>query len=249
VRYSAKRALGDAVARRFGFDLGDSRRATDAEFRAASEIRIRRHRVFLNMNHTEPMPAMWIAGLLGMCGLMGCEPSNGVRARDARGVAMSQTEGVRAGEARVVDERINPRVPVHVTAEGGAITVRFAHPRDVGALARLNPESLTPVSPEERVEAEHPTAPATGAVRVVMRDGTFVVCWRRGNVESGYRLMAQAWTADGAPLGQPVPISPPDADVPDAPELLAIDGEHAVATFVAMSGGRFRLLAVPLEVL
>jgi hypothetical protein len=89
---------------------------------------------------------------------------------------------VRAGKARVVDEHINPRVPVHVTAYGGAITVRFAHPR-------------------------------------------------------------------AAPLGQPVPISPPDTDVFDAPELLAIDGEHAVAAFVAMSGERSQLLAVPLEVL
>jgi hypothetical protein len=195
-----------------------------------------------------------VAGVVVMAGLAGCATSNGGAsgapgARDARGVAMPQAEGVRAGEARVVGTRINPRVPVRVTAEGESLAVRFAHPRDGGALVHVNAESLAPTAPEERVEAEHPAAPATGAVRVVLHGGRFVVCWRRGDLASGYRLMAQAWTAGGSPLGQPVPISPPEADVFAAPQVVALDGERAVATFPAHTGERFELLAVSLEVL
>jgi hypothetical protein len=193
------------------------------------------------------MRAKLIVGVMGMFGVVGCAASNG--GVGARGVAMAQAEGLRAGEARVVDAHINPRVQVHVTAEGGAIAVRFAHPRAVGALVRLSAESLRPVSPEEQVEAEHPTAPPMGAVRLVLHDGRFVVCWRQGNIESGYRMMARAWTAAGSPVGEPVPISPPEADVLGAPDLVAIDGEHAVAAFAATSGERFELLAVSLEIL
>jgi len=39
------------------------------------------------------------------------------------------------------------------------------------------------------------------------------------------------------------------SDVFATPDLVAVDGDHAVATFAAMSGERFELLAVSLEVL
>jgi hypothetical protein len=61
--------------------------------------------------------------------------------------------------------------------------------------------------------------------------------------------MAQEWTAYGSRVGTAVPISPPDADVIAVPQLVSIDGRHAVAAFVATSGERFELLAVSLEVL
>jgi hypothetical protein len=195
------------------------------------------------------MRSQWIVGVVGIFGMMGCATSNGVGARDARGVAMDQPQGVRAGEARVVDARINPRVRVRVTSENGALAVRFAHPRALGALVHLDAGSLAPVAPEEQIEAELPTAPATGIARVVLHDGRFIECWRRGDMESGYRLMAQAWTAGGAPLGPPTAVSPPEADVFATPDLVAVDGDHAVATFAAISGARFELLAVSLEVL
>ena len=191
-----------------------------------------------------------IVGVVGMFGLMGCATSGGVAgALDARAVAVAQAQGVRAGEAQVVDMHINPRVPVHVTAENGALAVRFAHPGTVGALVHLDAETLMPVSVEERVDAEPPAAPATGPVRVVLGAGRFVACWRRGSMETGYQLMAQAWTADGSALGHAVVVSPEDSDVLGAPKLVKIDAEHAVATFAATLGDRFELLAVPLEVL
>jgi len=196
------------------------------------------------------MKAKLIVGAVAMFGLMGCATTGGaVGALDAPGVAMAQAQGVRAGEAQVVDMHVNPRVPVHVTAENGALAVRFAHPGTVGALVHLDAETLMPVSVEERVEAEPPAAPATGAVRVVLGAGRFVECWRRGSTETGYQLVAQAWTAEGSALGQAVVVSPADSDVLGAPKLVKIDGEHAVATFAATSGNGFELLAVPLEVL
>jgi len=190
-----------------------------------------------------------IMGVMGIFGIMGCATSNGVGARDVRGIAMAQPGGVRAGEARVVDAHVNPRVPVHLTAENGALVVRFAHPHAIGALVHLSAESLIPVSPEEQVQAELPTAPSRGVARVVLRDDRFIECWRLGDVEAGYRLMAQARTAGGSPLGPPAAVSPPGADVFATPDLVAVDREHAVATFVAMSDKGFELLAVSLEVL
>jgi hypothetical protein len=196
------------------------------------------------------MRAKLIVEVVAMFGLMGCAKTGGaVGALDARGVAMPQAQGVRAGEAQVVGIHINPLVPIRVTAENGALVVRFAHPGMVGALVHLNAQTLMPVSVEERVEAESPTAPATGAVRAVLSAGRFVECWRRGSMRSGYQLMAQAWTADGSPLGHAVVVSPTDSDVLGAPKLVTIDGEHAVATFTATLGDRFELFAVPLEVL
>ena len=190
-----------------------------------------------------------IVGVVGIFGMMGCATPNGVGVRDARGIGMAQPRGVRAGEARIVGAHINPRVPVHVTAEHGAIVVRFAHPHAIGALVRLNPKSLAAVSPEERVQAALPTPPSGGVARVVLRDDRFIECWRLGDIVSGYRLMAQGRTAGGSPLGPPTAISPPGTDVFATPDLVAIDGEHAVATFVAMSGKGFELLAVSIEAL
>jgi hypothetical protein len=198
------------------------------------------------------MRANWIVAAVGMMSITGCATSNGLGARDTVGVTMPQgmdREGVRAGEARVVDAHINPRVPIQLSAEGDSIAVRFAHPRAAGAILHLNSQSLMPLSSEESVPAERPTSPPTGAVRVTLDGGRFIVCWRRGDTESGYRLMAQAWTASGSPLGQPVPISPPETDVLAAPQLVATHGERAVATFAASTGDRFELFAVSLEVL
>jgi hypothetical protein len=195
------------------------------------------------------MRAKWFLAVVGLLGLTGCSTPAAVGGHEAYGVTMAQAEGVRVGEIRVVDGRINPLVPVHTTIEGDVISVRYAHPRTAGALAHLDSQSLTPVAPEEQVAAERPTSPATGAVRVVLHRGRFIECWRQGNSEQGYRLMAQAWTAAGQRIGQPVPISPPEADVMVAPQMVSLDGERVVATFVATSGERFALLAVSLEIL
>jgi hypothetical protein len=81
----------------------------------------------------------------------------------------------------------------------------------------------------------------------VLRGGLFIVCWKRGSPEWGYRAMAQAWAVDGSPLGEPVALSP-DAEVIGTPQLVAVDGERVIAIFAASPDEGFRLLAVPIDV-
>ena len=155
----------------------------------------------------------------------------------------------KAMEARVVDAHVNPMVPVRLSVEGGEIAVRFAHPRAGGALVRLDPASLARVSSESAVPAERPAMPSAEAVRAVFDDGRFIVCWKSGDGERGYRWMAQAWTGGGAAVGPAMPISPSAENVLGALQLTALDGDRAVATFAVMTGDRAELLAVSLDVL
>jgi hypothetical protein len=192
--------------------------------------------------------------LATVAGLTGCATSEAGFDRGAVGVTMAQgtrglAAGVQAGEAHVVDAHVNPMVPARLTVEGGAIAVRFARPRAEDAIVHLNGQSLAPVSPETAMPAERPAMPASRAVRAVLADGTFIVCWKSGDAEQGYRLMAQAWTAGGSPLGQPAAVSPPEMDVLGAPQVTAIDGGRAIATFATSDGNRAELVAVPLQVL
>ena len=198
------------------------------------------------------MRAAQIIAIMGLSVSVGaCATGVPVTQRIAFGVTMASGEGgsgVVAGEARVVAEKVNPRVPVEVSVETGTVAVHFAQGRERGTLVRLDGTG-TPVSSEESVPAGAPRAPTAGPVRVVLEHGRFIVCFRRGDTERGYRLMAQAWTADGSPLGEPVQVSPPDADVYSAPQVVAVDARRAMATFPAFSDGRFALFAVPLELL
>jgi hypothetical protein len=99
---------------------------------------------------------------------------------------------------------------------------------------------------EGRVRPELPVGKPE-ASRVQLEGGRFIVCWTRGSVEEGRRALAQAFKADGSPLGAPVVISPPDIDVIGAPVAIATDGQHAVATFAGASETSTELLAVPIE--
>jgi hypothetical protein len=125
-------------------------------------------------------------------------------------------------------------------ADGGALGVTMA--QGDGSPVRAGDASVVAARANPRVR------PAIGPVRVSLDRGRFLVCFRRGDIETGYRLMAQLWTVSGSRLGEPVPISPPGADVYAAPELVAVEGGRAIATFPAFSEGRFELLSVPLEV-
>ncbi|HEX3771059.1 MAG TPA: hypothetical protein VHV30_09355 [Polyangiaceae bacterium] len=190
-------------------------------------------------------------------GAVGCATSGAAIDGGVPGVAMAQgtrgmgdaAAGLRVGATQVIDGHVNPMVPVRLTVEGGEVAVRFGRPRERGALAHLNPTSLAPVSPETAAPAERAAMPSSGAVRAVLADGRFIECWKSGDAERGYRLMAQAWTGSGSPLGRPVAISSSDVDVLGAPQVAALEGERAVATYSVMDGDRAELVAVSLEVL
>jgi hypothetical protein len=181
---------------------------------------------------------------------MGCA-STGWPGTDAPGVANKQpadTPLVRAGTARVLDPSINPLAPIHIAPGEGVIDVRFAHPRE-GAILHIDPVSLLPLSPATPAPLGSAAAPTRGPAHTALKGGRFLVCWKQGDALSGYRLMAQAWTLSGAPLGPAVAVSPADVDVIGSAQLVALDRDHALATFAAASGERFELMAVSLEVL
>jgi hypothetical protein len=201
------------------------------------------------------------ASVAAIAGATGCASSGGLGGHDVLSFATAETTagaqegrvaataGVRAGAARVVDAHVNPRVPVRLAVEGDEVSVRFAHPRTGDAVAHLDRGSLAAVGPESQLPAERSAAPSTEAVRIALRDGRFIVCWKNGDFERGYRVMAQAWTGGGEPIGAPVPISPQDADVLGAPQVISVDGSHAVAAFAVMADDRAEILAVSLQVL
>jgi hypothetical protein len=157
--------------------------------------------------------------------------------------------GVRVEQTRVVDTRVHPLVPVRTAVDDDGISIHYGRPHKEGVIARLRLDSLSPLSPEAHRASEAPSPPSTDRTRVAFEGGRFVECFLRGSREQGFQLMAQEWTAYGSRVGTAVPISPPDADVIAVPQLVSIDGRHAVAAFVATSGERFELLAVSLEVL
>jgi hypothetical protein len=196
--------------------------------------------------------------LATVAGITGCATSGTAFDHGAAGVTMAQGTrgmstptgvGVQAGEVHVVDGHVNPMVPARLTVEGNAIALRFGRPRAEDAVVHLNGQSLSPVAPETAMPAGRPAMPASGAVRAVLADGSFIVCWKSGDAEQGYRLMAQAWTAGGSPVGSPAAVSPPEMDVLGAPQVTAIGGDRAIATFATSQGNRAELVAVPLQVL
>lgn len=199
---------------------------------------------------------MGLSLVVGMAGATGCASSGALSAggegRSGLAVAEAQApegSGVVRGAVRVLGTQVNPLVPVRLTAEGDQVAVRFAHSRRGGAVMHIDGLSLAPIGDEAAVVAEHREAPSGRSVRVVLRDGRFIECWKSGDAERGYKVMAQAWTGAGDRLGAPVAISPADADVLGVPQVVSVDGEHAVATFAAVDGDKTKLLAVSLQVL
>jgi hypothetical protein len=175
----------------------------------------------------------------------GCATSGAGRSQVA-GVGSDAMPSVRVGELRVIDPHVNPMVPVHVTSENNQVAVTFGLEHS-GAHERLDAVSLHAVSWEPSAKEDR-AAPSTGVTRVALDGNRFLLCWTEGTLESGHRAMAQMHRAsDGSPLGAPVEISPPDADVFGAPQAVTTDGHHVVATFTASSEGTFRLMAVPID--
>jgi hypothetical protein len=193
------------------------------------------------------MTTIVVLGLAGAMLLSGC-------ASTSEGIALMQPEStkgaasVRVGQSRVVDAHINPLVGVRMATEGDAIVVRFARPGRLTAVARLDSTSLDELSMTTEAVDHSPVDTLPGPT--VLDGGRFIVCWKTGDAERGYRAVAQAFnTADGSPQGSPVVISPPDLDVIGRPRAVQIDGHRAVATFEASTGRSFALFAVSIEVL
>jgi hypothetical protein len=176
--------------------------------------------------------------------MTGCATTRGVASRGPLGEA-GLAPSVRVGEARVLDARVNPLVPLRIALDGAEITVSFAH-LGSSASERIDPESLEVRG--RSVEPMHQEAPPTSVQRIVLDHGRFLVCWTTGNLEWGHRVMAQMFnSSDGSPRGGPVAISPANADVVGAPGAITSDGNRVVAMFSAATGSSFQLMAVSID--
>jgi hypothetical protein len=82
---------------------------------------------------------------------------------------------------------------------------------------------------------------------VRLSDGGSLVLWRAGSVYWGRRAFAQAFSADGAPRSARVALSSPAMDVFRVMDAVAIDDGRVLATFCAVEGNVFELVAVPIE--
>jgi hypothetical protein len=136
---------------------------------------------------------------------------------------------------------------VRLAPEGSSVTATFGLPGHKQVVTRLDPASLEQLSREQTGHSELPAAPSTGAERVELEGGRFLVCWTRVSADGGHEAVAQMWTASGSSMGAPTVISPPDADVFGAPRAATTDGRHVLVTFPETSGESFELRAVSLE--
>jgi hypothetical protein len=194
------------------------------------------------------MNTMVILGVVGIASLTGCASvSEGVASMQPE--SASQPSSVLVGQARLIDPHVNPSAGVRVTADGDALVVRFAHPGRLGEMERMDPVSLRTIS-QAPAPVDRSASWGGRPQRVVLDGGRFVVCWKSGDGENGYRAMAQAFNAnDGSPRGAPVAISPSDADVSGPLSVATSDGHSVVATFAASTGDAFAAYAVSIEAL
>jgi len=181
--------------------------------------------------------------------LTGCVGARGVTSRAPLGEHLDGAlePSVRVGEARVLDDGVNPLVPLRLTVKDGSIAISFAH-LGRGATEQIDPDSLEPRSRTSEVALRDAESPSTVVQRIVLDGGRFLVCWTSGDVEWGHRAMAQMFnSSDGSPRGGPVAISPASADVVGPLRAITYDGNRVVAMYAAMSGSSFQLMAVPIE--
>lgn len=197
-----------------------------------------------------------ILAVMMASGAFGCASTN----MDARPVergwsgAWNGDSPMHVGDARVMDTHVNPLAPVRLASHGEAVALSYGRSGRARAVAHVDAESLLPIPQPEGVTSPQPddasgapTAANGRAARVVLDGGRFVLVWKRGDVEWGYRALAQEFGADGRAVGAPVLISPPDVDVVGSPQAVTTDGRHLVATFTVASENAFELMAVPIN--
>jgi hypothetical protein len=195
-------------------------------------------------------------GSVAALGLMtGCASARGatIGARDVatgdhlEAAASALAPSVHVGEARVLDTRVNPLVPLRLAIKDGTIAVSFAR-LGRAASEEIDPGSLEPRSTQIGETLREAPSPTTGVQRIVLDGNRFLVCWTSGDVEWGHRAMVQMFNgSDGSPRGAPVAISPASADVIGPPRAITYDGNRVVALYSAMAGSSFQLVAVPIE--
>jgi hypothetical protein len=187
-------------------------------------------------------------GVMAMAmGALGCAGGMGQSGTRAAEFDPRVQPSLRIGGSTLIDARLSPLVPVDVKSDGVAINVRFGERGRTQAAASLDPLTGRVLSRATGGRSEPAQNAEWGTTRVTLEGGRSIVCWTEQSADGGRRAMARLWAADGHPLGSPVAISSPEADVLGTPRAASVDGRHAVVTFASTSGGSFELRAVALE--
>ena len=182
------------------------------------------------------------ASLLAGCG---AQALNGGEPRRID-FAVRDTAAPVVGEPQVLATQINPMQPLTARAAGDTIAFTYARRGQQGNELRVDAGSLHPQSSTELVYASKPSVKPDGEVRIELANGSSVVLWTAGSVEWGRRAMARSFGPDGKPRSAPLILSTQAMDVLGAPSGATVDGHRVVATFSAIEGQAFELVAVPI---
>ncbi len=152
------------------------------------------------------------------------------------------------GSAHVLGERINPMLPVDLSASAGKVTVTFARKGLGGTTLALDPLSLQTEDSSDHLYPASTTRELTHTkvAHVALDDSRRLAFWTDGSPEAGYRVIG-AVERDGEPRGAPVVLTSDSVDVIGSPSAVTTDGHHVVVTFFASTTDSFALLAVPVE--
>jgi hypothetical protein len=160
----------------------------------------------------------------------------------------ASTSPLTVGSVHVLSERINPMMPVDLSASAGNVTITFARKGFGGATLALDPRSL-----ETRESSDHlyPASTTrelthTRVAHVALDDGRSLAFWTEGSPEAGYRVLG-AVERDGEPRGATVVLTSESVDVIGSPSAVTTDGHHVVVTFFASTTDSFALLALPVD--
>jgi len=203
------------------------------------------------------MKSVAILGLTMALGGAGCASTNGAAVTAERGwsgAPWHDGPSIQVGAARVMDTIVNPLAPIGLASRDGAITLSYGRRGHLRSIARIDAESLRPLSQPEGVASLQPseaaddsTAPRTSPARVVLEGGHFILVWKRGDAESGYRALAQEFAGNGTSVAPPAVISPSDIDVMGSPQAVTTDGRHVVVSFAAGGENGFELITVSIQ--
>jgi len=126
---------------------------------------------------------------------------------------------------------------------------RYVAPPPPVAASGLRVREMRVVSDRVSMKAA-PTGMLVAAAmdRGKLAAGRVLRCWSEGNLETGYRILAQVAESDGT-LGDPIALTSGEMDVVGSPHVEIVAGTTATLTFFVSRDDRFALVAASVEAL
>lgn len=186
-----------------------------------------------------------------------CSPSaSGERASVRFAVSTSAADlgvvpVVRVSEVRTLSDHVNLLQPILTGTSGRDVTITVAHREQAGETFTMDSSSLESRAVAPYAYAARPSrrAPAPALLgdapaSVALQDGGSLSAWTD---EASSRVFVQAFDANGAWRGSPVPVSPEGMAAFGAPQVVTSDGRRVVVAFFASNEERFKLVAASVE--